>query len=265
LIATRSKFSNIEFRHATVTGLVQRPGSTSLAGVHLRSPEGVEEEVEGSLIVDATGETCAGVKFVGRLAPPVSLIKTTYNPGQSYRTLIIPVSRATQKKVELEGMLAGSGKDDWRTLFTALVAPNFVDGVRYGMLFGILEGDRGELKFGGYWMVADGLDPAAMLAVSHDTHDKDPSSLPTTARDIIEAWKSIRGLAPWIIKLGDLLVTACEEEHPEGGYKPNKLDLGPSHWWDYAVASKRPEFPANFIVVGDAIMKWVPSFGVRIC
>lgn len=66
------------------------------------------------------------------------------------------------------------------------------------------------------------------------------------------------------LKLIEAIVDAAEAESNGKELLLTKIDLGKSYWWDYTTASASSEFPQNFVVVGDAVIKYVVASPSRL-
>lgn len=112
LLLEDPRYSNVTWKRATLTGLrldPTAPDKSKFVGIIARNPDGSEEHLDGSLIVDASGPTNISVKLLSRLPKPVVVQQTSYDPGQIYRFIIVPVSEKTQYILAKGGYVEGVG------------------------------------------------------------------------------------------------------------------------------------------------------------
>lgn len=93
-------------------------------------------------MVDATGVTGLGSKLLPKLGlAPIR--RQYYDPGQFYRSIMLNVSEATKKEIEVSAVLKEAGYSSWEEVtFISAVGPSPEDS-RYGALTVQVEGDRG--------------------------------------------------------------------------------------------------------------------------
>lgn len=150
LLVTDPQYSNVTYVRATATGLVLDPKSTKrpkIVGVTTRTPDGDESTLDATLVVDASGPTAIGLKFLSRLPKPVPVTRTTYDPGHMYRSCLVPISTETQTALQKGGFIdaLGTPARTWGEVgFIGIAAPDFSGGERYGYSLASYEGSRGE-------------------------------------------------------------------------------------------------------------------------
>lgn len=133
-----------------MTGLKLEPKTSDqskLVGITARNPDGFEEHLDGSLIVDASGPTSLGVKLLSRLPQPVIVHQSSYDPGQMYRSIILPVSEKIQDMLAEEGYIAalGTRATKWTDAgFIAFTSADYLSlGQRFGYTVSAYDGGRG--------------------------------------------------------------------------------------------------------------------------
>lgn len=126
-----SDFSQVRFIEHQVTGLLTNPSKTHIAGVCLRSSDKCNQELPGSLVVDASGRRSQAPHWLENLGftPPP---ETVVNPFLGY---------ATRRYREPQGF-----EDDWKVMLISHSPPN---GTRLGYLAKI-EGGEWIATLGGY-------------------------------------------------------------------------------------------------------------------
>lgn len=96
-----------------------------------------------------------------------------------------------------------------------------------------------------------------MFCLAHASNDPDPDTLPKTLSALLDVYRTL-AIPPPVFALAERLITALLLEHGEDSEELllTKMDLGKSYWNEYHSASKFPQMPQNFIVVGDAFAKY---------
>lgn len=95
---------------------------------------------------------------------------------------------------------------------------------------------------------------SVLVSISHAVSDADPDTLPSNVQDVLEAMRTIK-MPPHIFAIAEEVVKAAIKENEGVPMPVNKIDLGRSHWNDYAEASKSRDFPSNLVALGDAVAK----------
>ncbi|KZT32360.1 hypothetical protein SISSUDRAFT_1066988 [Sistotremastrum suecicum HHB10207 ss-3] len=105
----RKECDNVEFVVGTVTG-INLDASHQAVGhgrrvqsVNIRSKDGVETTEPVLLVVDCTGPTMAGLKWINATDKPLQIPKDVYDPKMHYTTCEFEVDPTIMEKVEFPG------------------------------------------------------------------------------------------------------------------------------------------------------------------
>ncbi|KZT31770.1 hypothetical protein SISSUDRAFT_1056272 [Sistotremastrum suecicum HHB10207 ss-3] len=105
----RRNCDNVEFATGIVTGFQvagkQGPDSTRqrVRSVTIRSKDGAETTEPALLLIDCTGPTQAGLKWVSSPSHPLKVAKDIYDPKMFYTTCEFEVQPSMMDKVEVSG------------------------------------------------------------------------------------------------------------------------------------------------------------------
>ncbi|THH06443.1 hypothetical protein EW145_g4086 [Phellinidium pouzarii] len=228
----------------TATGINTVPGDpTTLSSVTIRTPEGNGEKIPAALVIDCTGGTQAGLKWLRRIAadtvntetlqkcaPAGALswddVKIEYSTAQPYIVYRFYVPPEARAKLPIPG---GYENNIWPYMYMP------VPGVeRKIFMMNRIEGHRFNIAFCGW-----GAPPMPMDFDSIKDWFKNFS---------IDHQK----IPEWILPLLDILLEYKDQcEILTGKYSD------PS-WLRF---ERAPYVPSNFIAIGDAVMRVNPVFG----
>ncbi|KZS95627.1 hypothetical protein SISNIDRAFT_408595 [Sistotremastrum niveocremeum HHB9708] len=105
----RKECENVEFIVGTVTGINSDPSHQAdgfgrrVRSVNIRSKDGVETTEPVLLVVDCTGPTMAGLKWINAPDKSLQVPKDVYDPQMHYTTCEFEVDPAIMEKVEFPG------------------------------------------------------------------------------------------------------------------------------------------------------------------
>ncbi|KAH8117861.1 hypothetical protein DFH11DRAFT_1503246 [Phellopilus nigrolimitatus] len=228
----------------TATGVKTIPGDpTTLSSVTVRAAEGAEENVPATLVIDCTGGTQAGLKWIRRIANepahadalqrlvpagalPWDDLRVEYNTKQRYIRFRFYVPPEARARLPIPG---GYARNTW--MYTYMPVPG-VERKLY--MINRIEGHRIELAFGGW-----GEPP-----------------LPLDFDDIKNWFKALEvdhhRCPDWIYPFVDALLEYRHLASVATGRYPGLS------WVHF---ERAPFIPSNFIAIGDSVMRVNPTFG----
>ncbi|PAV19108.1 hypothetical protein PNOK_0595200 [Pyrrhoderma noxium] len=226
---------SIRWLAGTAKGLeVSKDNLDRVTGVEVRLPDNTEKVIPATLVVDCTGSTQAGLKWLKRIGSPADKTgggklsledaKTFYNVKQWTRTYRFPAPPEARSRLPIPG---GYDKAVW--MFTYF--PLFGRG-RRSFLIDKIEGHRIRIMFGAW---GDERPP--------DFHE---------INDYIRHINPDEKMPEWIHELVDILLENKDKaEITDTKYPP----------LTYLRYDKLAYVPSNFIAVGDSVMQPNPTFG----
>ncbi|KAJ3824189.1 hypothetical protein EV361DRAFT_952785 [Lentinula raphanica] len=230
LVLGRSNYPNIQQMVGTVIGVSSRSGDPScISHVKVRKPDMGIEELDASLVVDCTGMTRAGVKWLsqagyGTKTHPKSLqdARLSFNQKLQYSALECTVSPETLSKIPIPALETGFADD----------------GVEYGRrLFGIgrMDGNR-------------------VLLVAGQSSDETVKYESIAAmRELVQDLKIYKDPMPrWVVEALDIL----EESEPQLSF--THVFCPPTTYIKYHEVGN---IPSNFVAIGDSAMSVDPLYG----
>ncbi|KLO08763.1 hypothetical protein SCHPADRAFT_595212 [Schizopora paradoxa] len=219
----------------TVTALNKEgSGKTRVKNVSVSQPDGDNLEIPAALVVDCTGVAQAGFKWVKKLdagnndasAKTYDHLVESYDVHSRWKNYLFTIPPEMRKKLPIPGGYDNVG------MFWAFFP--FPGRERRHIAFDRLEGHRIRLSFYGWGN----------------------PEVPETAEDVNDFLKTLdtdRPVPTWIYELVDQLLEVKENMVSYGGSKLPGLN-----WIHF----ERADFvPANFVAVGDSVMRVNPSFG----
>ncbi|KIY69826.1 hypothetical protein CYLTODRAFT_488549 [Cylindrobasidium torrendii FP15055 ss-10] len=225
-----TSFPNIEQVLGTVTGVkTNESGAGLLQGVSYRDSNGEVHDLDAALVVDCTGPTQGGVKWLQRAGFATDLKKRTYNPRMRYCTFEFTPSREIYAQLPIPGNLekgapaAGGILVNWPdpSLDNRWVAMARMDGHRIHVCCG-------------GWGEAD---------------------LPSTVDglvDFVHSLKVVRPLPGWLFDTLKLL-HQCEDT-----LTTSVVHVPACFWSQYQLCDSVPN---NCIALGDAVCRINPLYG----
>ncbi|KAL5526452.1 hypothetical protein ACEPAF_8175 [Sanghuangporus sanghuang] len=228
----------------TVTGLNTVSGDPmTISSVSVRLPDGNTEETPATLVIDCTGASQAGLKWLRRIATdPVNSnslqlhapsnaiswddLRLSYNTHQKYIRFRWPVPPEARDRLPIPG---GYNNVPW--MYTYFPIPGKEQKL---FMFSRVEGERIETSFGGWG------EPPAPSDISE-----------------IKSWfrgleKDHQKVPDWIYPFFDVLMEQSDKVEVSTGKYP------PPSWILY---EKAPYIPHNFIATGDAVQRPNPTYG----
>ncbi|KAI5119728.1 hypothetical protein M0805_008658 [Coniferiporia weirii] len=220
-----------------------------LESVQVRQPDGTEVHIRATLVVDCTGGTQAGLKWLRRLyTPPTSSaptpstalrgtlafdagLRTEYNTLQRYTKFRFTIPAARRDSLPVPG---GYNRAAW--LYTYLPWPGRE---RKTFMTSRIEGHRIEIAFGGW---GERVLPQAPSEIGDWL-----KTLEAEGRNPIPGW-----IYDFLDALLDIAGDGESEVEMEQGKYPS------CSWIHYENA---PRMPSNFVAIGDAVMVVNPTFG----
>ncbi|EJD02944.1 uncharacterized protein FOMMEDRAFT_134111 [Fomitiporia mediterranea MF3/22] len=210
--------------------------TNTLSSVTVRLPDNSEQTIPAALVVDCTGTTQAGLKWLkrigaetdktegGRLALSDPDLRISYCTNQQTRTFYFPIPPEARKKLPIPG---GYDNAKWLYTFTPVLGKG-----RKSVFVDRLEGHRMRIMVGTWGDLP----------------------LPTLdeLRDFFEDFNPIQRLPEWLLVLIDALLEF--KEHAE--FVTSKYPV--LSWIRY---EKAAYVPSNFVAVGDSVMQVNPTFG----
>ncbi|KAF7354237.1 hypothetical protein MVEN_01111500 [Mycena venus] len=212
----------------TVRGVEPSEDRASIRSVVVRLPDGTHTTVdEVGLLVDCTGATQAGMKWLGSAGYSLpNNLRCSYKPNIRYATICFSVFPALESRLPIPQSPNGR-------LSEYAFVPHFTYGLSVTALFKL---DNNKIQL--------------MLTSSED-------NLPRTVPEIIPYMSSIRGHAPfpsWLVETVELLCEHC----PEPSFDNIKIPDQSYVKWHSVLAGT---LPSNFIAVGDSNLQLNPVHG----
>ncbi|GJJ12696.1 hypothetical protein Clacol_006940 [Clathrus columnatus] len=226
---------NVRYLAGTALGLEQASGSDQVTGVHIRTAEGKRVTLSAALVIDCTGASSSGLRWLKDLAAvagnekaleKLNNLRQTYNPKQSYYTCEFKVSPEAVSRLSEVGY-----PGDWDS--SGVIFANFVDSKLDNKLLGIEIKDNNYLHFVlGGWSVTEEVSNMQDI------------------RSFINSFKVYKPLPVWIWTMLDVL-----EEYNV------PLSIEYSRVASYIQYNLYNLMPSNFIAIGDSVMRLNPIRG----
>ncbi|KAJ4483586.1 hypothetical protein J3R30DRAFT_3698456 [Lentinula aciculospora] len=240
LVLGQGNYSNITQIIGTVIGVLpESDNSSRLSGVKIRRADLHIEELDASLVVDCTGATRAGVKWLsqsgfgnadvlvnGKLS--LQEAKISFDQKLHYSTLICNATPDTLKKLPIPS------DQKLETVFYLFLEDDVSQGRR---LFALAktDGDR-IIVFAGQ---------------SSDENVKYESL--EAMRSLIQSFKAYKDPIPqWVFKTIDILDECQPEIHA------SHVRVPPTSYIQY---HKTANLPSNFVALGDSVISVDPLYG----
>ncbi|KIJ37098.1 hypothetical protein M422DRAFT_50721 [Sphaerobolus stellatus SS14] len=239
--------SNVKYLCGTVTSLLRASKTGPVDGVQIRLPNGQESTILAALVIDCTGGSYSGLRWLRELETKTSIgqnlerLKTSYNFNFVYGCFELDIP--DKVILQLKKLLASAWNKSMDQIDLQAIYHAWGPESDYGReLFGIFrqEGNLFHLACGGFGIEA----------------------CPKTIKQLRERCLELNfaQLIPeWIIDFLDII----EREELPFAYTTNrmlsyKMNLAPAVYIDYF---KAKGLPSNFIVMGDAIHRANPVRG----
>ncbi|KIY64982.1 hypothetical protein CYLTODRAFT_424747 [Cylindrobasidium torrendii FP15055 ss-10] len=227
LVLDTTSYPNIEQVVGTVTGVKAHkydPGL--LQGVSYRDDNGEVHDLDAALVVDSTGPTQGGVKWLQRSGFVTDLKKRTYNPRMRYSTFEFAPSRELREKLPIPGTYDGG---------VGGIVVNWPDPTLDNRWIAIarMDGHRLHVCCGG-WAEAE---------------------LPSNVDGLVDFARSLKGLQPlpdWLFETLDML------HHCEDTLTTSVVQVPACFWSQYQLCDNVPN---NFVALGDAVCRINPLYG----
>ncbi|EJD02492.1 uncharacterized protein FOMMEDRAFT_157715 [Fomitiporia mediterranea MF3/22] len=218
---------------------------TTLKYVTIRTEYGDEESIPASLVVDCSGTSQAGIKWLKRIytdpkytsvlqcTPDIPRgvpafdenLKIEYNAKQRFVKFRVFVPPEFRFRLPIP-----NGYDNAAWMFTYMPRPGLE---RKFLMLERMEGHRIEMAFGGWG------DPPL------------PESL-SDVKEWLLSMETDKPIPDWIHDLVNVLLEINGDHEKEVGRYPN------NYWIRY---ERAPYIPSNFVAIGDAVMHVNPAFG----
>ncbi|KIY64472.1 hypothetical protein CYLTODRAFT_380853 [Cylindrobasidium torrendii FP15055 ss-10] len=220
-------YPNIEQIIGTVTGINvndEHPGL--LKEVSYRDAEGKTRTIDAALVVDATGSTQAGIKWLKRLGFAEDIQQESYDPKMHYATFEFAIPPGLAARLPVPG-----GFDQE----SGSIFVHSPDASRDHRFFGLIRNEGGRVHVCcGVWGGGDV-----------------PTSL-EGVKDYAKALVVDKPLPSWIFEFIDLL------HEVQDSMTVHFIRVGPSYWNRFENCRKLPD---NFIALGDSVSRINPVYG----
>lgn len=230
---------NVEFVNGTVTGIqidVDGP-SQGLEGagvgdriqsVTIKTKDGLETKEPTLLLVDCTGPTCAGLKWVSSIDKPLNIPKPSYDPKVYYTTAEFHVDPKSMENVAIPG-----GWKNARAIYNYL-PDSRMD--RRTLLCMKREDNTLQFAAGGF----------------------DVPAKPRSISDLRIFFRSLKGIDPvpdFMYRMLDVLEKTGADQ--KATYSDARVP--PCYYVKYHEVSDK--MPSNFVALGDSVMRVNPVRG----
>lgn len=217
---------NVQYFHGTVTGLLYDDTLNRISGVSVKLPSGKTIEMEGTLVVDATGSFMGGHRWLKNIpkyascrSPSLDDVKISFNPKVSYTQFEFALPPRLEEDFRQYGFAAQD--DTVRQIHASLpmVGPD-------NKVFFIDKREKNNLHVG-----CGGYDFRGEIK---------------TVGDIEEFFGSLRTTRPlpsWMLEV----IHSLQSEDVQGLFEYCKF-----HHAAYIKYHEIKSLPSNFVVVGDA-------------
>ncbi|KAF7342312.1 hypothetical protein MVEN_01819600 [Mycena venus] len=228
LIQHSTAAENISVFPGTVRGVEPSEDNTSILSVIVRKPDGTRLAVNDiSLVVDCTGTSQAGVKWLGNAGYTLPAnVRCFYKPNIRYVTICFSVSPEIESKLPIP-----------QSAFNRVSEYAYIQHFTYGpSISGLMKTDNNTMQL--------------MLTSSED-------NLPRKVSEVIPFISTIRGhapLAPWFVETVEKLCEHC----PDASFDILKI---PDQSYVKYHSVPKGGLPRNFVAVGDSNLQLNPVHG----